>query len=298
MSLDVGSFAELWKLYDQTSGHLRPEFVLPVLFSESGFSTAAENAGHYGINQISGDQLTAMGINPQDYKTWPASRQLQRVAGPFFANQDRSAGPIRSATRLYQANFLPGSLNLAKSFQDVIAASGGTRYGGQEDSFYRGNAGVLDPTGSGRITVGSLAARLIAQLRIQVVNDAINQAYALRPSEPPPAIAAPWGLGQTAVDASPPEDPIFGNDYQSNGTYCGSGGCGLVTTGPISLVNKTPAWVFWAFGLSAAVIVGAAAYGYYGPKLFQPKLSHNPINPYDKCSYCITKRKQRAGCIS
>lgn len=209
MALDAASFPILWDLYDKT-GDLRPEYVLPVLYGESGFNPGAVNAGHYGLNQIDGASLTAMGIDPASYVNWAPSQQLNRVVEPSLVSLVENHGPIRSGTRLYQANFLPGSLGLAHDFGDVIVAKGGTRYGGQEDAFYRGNQ-VLDTAHKGFITVGDLAARVKAMSSSPTVAAAIAKAYLVKP----PNIM----LRRFALAPDLPHNPVDGEDYSSSGTY-------------------------------------------------------------------------------
>ena len=98
----------LWNMYAKTG--IRPEFLIPVLFSESGLNPAIQNFQgypYYGINQINGTYLQRLGIDPSTYLTWSASQQLASVVTPYMQAQIAAFGPLRSGTRVYQANFLP-----------------------------------------------------------------------------------------------------------------------------------------------------------------------------------------------
>lgn len=265
MSLDPAAYPELWKIFAKTGGDLRPEYLLPVMYGESSLSPNAENADHYGLNQIDGDSLRSRGIDPADYKTWPASRQLRQVVGPFFENQVQSNGPIRSGTRLYQANFLPATLALATDFQDTVVAKGGKRFGGAEASFYDSNI-VLDigtssdPIGrdglhhKGRITVGDLAARVAAMSQVPAVEKAIALAYQAKPP------------GVTAQVLDLPHNPVDGEDYTAQGQYVGGG-----KLAPVSVASSASSWPLWLGG-GVVVAAGVAAWWYLG------NMRENPIS--------------------
>lgn len=175
MSLDQASYPALWQIADATG--IRPEWLLPTLQLESGLNPGVANqAGfpYYGISQINGDFLAAIGVTPDDYLTWPASQQLQRVVLPYMQSAVNRYGPLRSATRVYQANFLPGTLATATSLGSVLAARG--------SAVYDANIG-LDSNRDGVITVQDLADEMAKQL--PAVQGAIANAYAVRPGEFP-----------------------------------------------------------------------------------------------------------------
>lgn len=255
MSLDVPvSFAELWKITDATGGSLRPEYLLPLMFNESSLNPGADNGqGFYGINQIAADPKTGKingTIDPGDYKTWPASKQLRVVAGPFFEAQNSQYGPIRSGTRLYQANFVPASLPLAHDFPDVICAKGGKRYRGQEDAFYRANAANLDVGKKGAITVGDMAAAIGRALSHPTVDAYIAGAYVFR-GEPRPGVV----MGTPGLT---PKNPIYGSDFTPQGQYIGGGG---IVPPPKPLGPSSPApfpWAPVALGLGLMGVAWAA----------------------------------------
>ena len=108
--LDWPTFGDaLWRVSDATG--IRPEWQLPVLYLESGFDPSrpnAEGAPYYGLAQDYGPYLTRNGIAPADYLAMSAAEQLSRIVAPRLAGMVKVYGPLRSATRVYQANFLPG----------------------------------------------------------------------------------------------------------------------------------------------------------------------------------------------
>lgn len=184
MALDPASYPLLWALSDATG--LRPEYVIPVLFSESGLNPAARNSLNYsGLNQISASYLSSRGISVDDYVTWPASAQIQKVVIPFMTGLVRALGPIKSGARLYQANFLPASVKTARALSSVLASS--------PSAVYNANAG-LDSDRSGSITVQDMANAVARAAKASLVVASINAAYALRPNENP-------------------RDPVYGEDF-------------------------------------------------------------------------------------
>lgn len=247
MSLDSAALNELWRIFDASNGDLRPEYLIPLMFSESHLNPAADNGvGFYGINQLSAASLPS-GVTPDVYKTWSAAQQLRRAAGPFFLSLNRAFGPARSGTRAYQMNFVPKSMELAFNFEDVIVAKGGTRYGGAEDSFYKSNAANLDFGNKGKITVGDMAHATALALAHPTVDIAITRAYALR-GEPRPGVSGPSvGL---------PMNPVYGTDFDSHGNYIPGGR--HVPTPPTSIATRTAAWGPYLLAVSMVAATGAA----------------------------------------
>ena len=179
--------AALWAGYD--SGALpRPEYVLPVLWTESGLNPATPNlagAPYYGINQASGSYLAAQGIDTADYLTWPASQQIARVVAPMFGSNAKAFGMPHSGTLAYLSNFLPATLPSSRALSSVLATKG--------SPVYTANAG-LDYRGKGTITTGDLA-HFVAHAAAQAsVKSATAQVYAARPG-------------------ASPSDPVWGTDY-------------------------------------------------------------------------------------
>ncbi len=180
----------LWSIFDASG--VRPEYLIPVLYFESGFNPSASNAGgaaYYGVAQTSGARLAALGTRPSAYLAMTAAQQITLAVAPYFASVVASYGPIGSATRAEQANFLPASLATARSLSQLLATSGTAVYGA--------NAGALDPLRHGAITVGDLALAMGKAARAAPSRAAIARAYVLRPQ------------------AYPPREAVFGSDFAS-----------------------------------------------------------------------------------
>jgi hypothetical protein len=181
----------LWALYD--AGGPRPEYVLPVLWSESGFDPSrpnAQGAPYYGLGQTSGTAIEGAGVSIADYLTWPASAQLSKFVAPYFLSLSKQYGRLRSGTRCYQGNFLPATLGTAHGLDDVVS-----RYG---DPYYTWNH-ILDWDNKGTITVRDLAHFIEHGAKTQNVQAAIAHTYDLRPQE------------------KPPHDPVLGEDFGNSG---------------------------------------------------------------------------------
>jgi hypothetical protein len=185
--LDEASYAVL------ASMPVRPEYLLPVLQSESGLNPAVQNqAGYpyYGIGQDSADILASHGIDPTDYLTWPASKQLETVVKPYMQGIIDRYGPLNSGARCYQANFLPATLATATSLDSVIATQG--------SDVYAANAG-FDTAHAGVITVQDLADFVAKAASTQAVQDAIAKTY--------------------AISGGSPNDPVYGTDFGKLSTF-------------------------------------------------------------------------------
>lgn len=184
MGLDAASYAALWQLYDATG--VRPEWLLPVLWSESGLDPSISNlAGYpyYGINQISGSWLAQHGIAVGDYLTWPASEQISTVVTPYVAAQISQFGALQSGARVYLANFYPAALPSARSLgSHVVCRPAGGCGSPPFSNAYCANQG-LDADGSGCITVQDLAVFVSRAASKPAVKAAIAQCYAVRPWE-------------------------------------------------------------------------------------------------------------------
>jgi hypothetical protein len=180
----------LWALSDR--GGPRPEYLLPVLYYESGFNPAVQNAAgapYYGIGQNGAGLIAQFGADPQTYLTWPASQQLSTVVTAYFLSY---AGQLNSGTRTYQAEYLPGTLKTARSLGDIIASSNDDPHG-----YYAANK-TFDWDHKGSITVGDMAHAVASMAAKPAVQQAIAQTYALRPSESP-------------------RDPVYGTDFGAFG---------------------------------------------------------------------------------
>jgi hypothetical protein len=215
MSLDMPAMGQaLWSLSDATG--LRPEYVLPVLYNESGFNPAITNSiGCVGINQACPNAMPV----PAGYASWAASQQMTGLVTPMYKAIIAKYGAIRSATRAYQANFLPATLPTARNLSSPLAIRGSGALiapGLSNAVVYAANAS-LDANKDGVITVADLAAKMSAVVKTPAVQAAIAQTYALRPgSSPMNAVYGqdfPWetlnltdialvGVGVTAVAAA------------------------------------------------------------------------------------------------
>ena len=187
---EPASALALWALFD--AGGPRPEYVLPVLWAESGFDSGIQNAAgaaQYGLNQASPTLISAYaGTDPATYVTWPASQQIGTVVRGFVLDLVRQYGPLRSATRLEQGNILPASLATAKTLSSAVMTFG--------DPYYSGNHN-LDTANKGVVTVADLAAFVRAAAATPNVQAAIATTYQQRPGERP-------------------RDPVLGEDFGSN----------------------------------------------------------------------------------
>lgn len=162
-----------WAMYDRTG--VRPEYVLPVLWSESGFNPAATNSiGCVGINQACPFAIPT----PPDYTSWAASAQWTQVVTPMYVAIVDRYGPIRSGTLAYLANFLPAKLapGRPRSLSTVLATKG--------SAVYDENAG-FDTQKKGTITIGDLGAAVARAASHSMVQAAIAETYKLRPGESP-----------------------------------------------------------------------------------------------------------------
>jgi hypothetical protein len=285
MSLDAASYAALWDIYTASNNTLRPEYVLPVLHHESGFSPAADNGvGYYGINQINANDLARLtgghtadggktwtgGVDPQVYKTWSASHQLRVIVKPWFLGLIRGFttpdDPITSGTRLYQANYLPNTLKHAHNYDDVLARHG--------SAFYSGNPS-LDHNKDGKITVGDLAEVIRDESESADVIAAIAKAYLVAPA----GVQGPLRLGTGIAGAMPfPKDPVTGDDFTSNGDYIP-----MDQRNQSAVVGGSKGWLIFIGTLG---VVGAAGAGLYWLAAHKshgrnslPHLFDNPTNP-------------------
>jgi len=187
MMLPDAAIQVLWALSDATG--IRPEWVLPMLYLESGFNPAIQNAQgapYYGIGQDYGPYLTRNGIEPEAYLAMTAAEQLSAIVVPRLTGMVKAYGALRSATRVYQANFLPATLATAPALPSVVAWRG--------SSAYASNA-FLDFTKDGAITVSDLAYWMGHQAAAPECAAAIARAYVLRPS------------------AAPPQNTVYGQDF-------------------------------------------------------------------------------------
>jgi hypothetical protein len=183
MTLDDDALNALWSVYDATG--VRPEYLLPVLYYESGFDPARSNAlgsTNYGIAQTSAQWLAALGTTPAAFLAMTAGQQIRLAVAPYFKSAIATGGPIRSAVRAYQANFLPATLPTARALSSVLTTAGSL--------FYRWNPS-LDAMHHGYITLADLALVMGRSALAPAVRAATARAYALRPSAGLAAMLSP-----------------------------------------------------------------------------------------------------------
>ena len=184
--------AALWALSDATG--LRPEYVLPVLYSESGFNPAIVNSiGCVGINQACPNAIAV----PAGYASFTASQQMTSVVSPMFQSIVAKYGPIRSGIRAYLSNFLPAALPTCFALSSVLASKTGSPTCWSVSAAYSEaiyNANSFDYQKTGVIRVSDLAHFVAKAASSPAVKSAIAQTYALRPGEVM-------------------RDPVYGDDY-------------------------------------------------------------------------------------
>jgi hypothetical protein len=226
--LDFPASAQaLWAISDATG--IRPEYLLPVLSSESGLRPDIPNqagADYYGINQVSGDYLRKRGIDPKDYLTWPASRQLHEVVSAFaksWVNYAKQFGvTIKSGTRVYQSNFWIESFKYGRTRLDDSLGVPANVYAANaclDKSAHFDKAQNTCVGGKGYITPRDLSKAVAGQ--VNAVAKELASTYALRPDEKP-------------------REPVFGEDKFFGAT----GGA------------RTPSWLGPAVG--GGIVVGFA----------------------------------------
>ena len=184
-ALPDDALGELWILFDATG--IRPEYLLPVLYYESGFDPSrpnAQGAPYYGVAQTSGSHLTAIGTTPAAFLAMTAAEQIRLAVAPYF--RDLAPLGIGSGARAYQANLLPATLATVRGLAQVVA---------QRGSFAYASNAQLDVFHQGAITLAGLAVVMGRSAASAPVRAAIARAYALRPA------------------AGPPRNPAFGTDY-------------------------------------------------------------------------------------
>src|ERR1700690_3681523 len=172
-ALDDDALQALWAIYDASG--IRPEYLIPVLYFESGFDASKPNAAgapYYGIAQTSGTRIAELGTTPSAYLTLSQGAQIRLAVAPYFAGVVKTYGPIRSATRAEQANFLPASLATVRGLGQVLQWAGSRTYAA--------NASALDRSGHGAITLSDLASAMSKAAAAPAARAATSRAYALR----------------------------------------------------------------------------------------------------------------------
>jgi hypothetical protein len=178
VALNDDAIQALWSLYEASG--IRPEYMMPVLYLESGFDPSVQNhagAPYYGIAQTNDNHIFALGYTVAQFLGMSQGDQIRIAVTPYFTRAVKSYGPIRSATRAYQANFLPATLATSRALSQIVEPTG-TRS-------YVANAAALDPMKHHAITVSDLALVMARSVAHREVQNAIARAYVIRPSEKP-----------------------------------------------------------------------------------------------------------------
>jgi len=176
------ALSAVWTIYDATG--IRPEYLLPVLWQESGFNPGLQNlagAPYYGIAQTGGGYIVLdLHTTPEAFLASGAAAQLTSAVLPHMRAIVHRYGRVRSATRAYQANFLPDTLRTATALGQIVAP-----YSINPKSWYQSNR-PIDHLGHRAITVADLAWWMARASRSGEVRDAVARAYEMRPEEGPP----------------------------------------------------------------------------------------------------------------
>ena len=194
--LDWPAFGDaLWRVNDRLG--IRPEWVLPVLSLETGgtFDPAIMNPGGcVGLNQFCPSAYSRYVTVPIDqYRRWPASRQLSGPIFDYWRDAAASFGPIRSATKLMVAQLGHALLKRAGNLDSVLFTS--------PSGAYLANSS-LDTSRKGFITVRDLANALGPRARSQGVREALARVYAMRPGERPynPVYGTDFGFAAAPLE--------------------------------------------------------------------------------------------------
>lgn len=172
--------------------NLNPEHALAVMLFESGIKPTSIHPS-----------APASGLFGKMFPTRAEAEAFIRLsAEEQLDHYDRFMAPYTNvpkpaAENIYQLNFLPASAIPGQKHyrgthdEAVLAARGGTGYGGKEDLYYRENA-VLDRDKDGAITVRDLRTALEDVQRSNAAKWAeIRGRLAAAPDVLPPSPAAP-----------------------------------------------------------------------------------------------------------
>jgi hypothetical protein len=185
MALDPDFFPDLRAV--AASLQANPADVMLVLYGESGLDPASHRAGsdYYGINQMNGGYLRRAGIDPADYLTWPASRQLDAVVAPFLKGLVASQlkKPVRSAGVLEALNLYPAAVGKHGDAPDAIVIDGNSN-DAAERAAYRANQ-ALDQDHSGAITISDLDTWLLTRSKDKPYQQALAQLGGAPTPSPP-----------------------------------------------------------------------------------------------------------------
>lgn len=227
MALDWPAFGDaLWHVSDQLG--IRPEWQIPVIALETAgtFDPAIMNPGGcVGLNQFCASAYSRyVHVPVNEYRAWPASRQLFGPIFDYWRDAIVGFGPIHSSVRLMLAQLGHALLKTTPRLDSVVFAFPSIEY--------TANAG-FDTQNKGYVTVQDVANALSARVRTPAVRDAIARAYSMRPGEHP-------------------LDPVYGTDFGPRPPM------DLVIPPAIQTASTGGTWLTAAAVLTMTV---AAAYG-------------------------------------
>lgn len=196
MALDWPAFGHaLWKVSDRLG--IRPEWQLPVIALETAgtFDPAITNPGGcVGLNQFCRPAYSRyVNVPVEQYRRWPASKQLSGPIFDYWRDAVAGFGPIHSATKLMVSQLGHALLKRARGLDDVVFSS--------PSDEYIANVG-FDTTRKGFITVRDLANALGPRARSKAVREALARVYAMRPGEKPynPVYGTDFGFAETPLE--------------------------------------------------------------------------------------------------
>ena len=198
--LDNAFYTTIWQVYTATG--IRPEWIVPVLYAESGLNPGVINSiGCAGLNQLCAGWLQTIGMTAEQYAALPASEQLTTGVIPYMTDAVSRYGRLRSGTRVYQANYLPATLSTARSLTSVIASA--------PSAYYAQNKG-FDTQNKGYITLQDLANSVARAVSTPTVRAVLDQVY-----------SGPYISAGIFGGPGPEEDPVYGEDFGAGAELAG-----------------------------------------------------------------------------
>lgn len=190
---------------DAMAGRLSLSFVhllFVMNFESAGIRASAQNPSSGAVGLIQILSLPGVGFSgtSDDFKALSAEAQLPYVEAflrPYAGKR------LDSAARIEQALLGPATLDDPSG---LVYAASGTRWNGQEASYYQGNKAAFDPSGKGTITVDDLQRALLAAAKSARFSEAAQRYASLTgkplvgpgvPASAPKAVA--WAVGLAAA---------------------------------------------------------------------------------------------------
>ena len=203
MALDDAFYPAL-RAWGEANG-VEPSWLLIVIYQESFFDPSQHSPSfkYVGINQINRHYLAShYHVAHDDYLTWPASRQLIEVAGPWYSDklkESKLGRPPRSPGVFYAYNLAPSVVSAKGDAPDVILYA-------SPSSAYVQNSGLVDRPKDGTLRIYDLDTHLFKRSKESTFQKAlaklsgapIPEPAAWAPNTPPRwySPAGPRSLGQ------------------------------------------------------------------------------------------------------